>query len=109
MFWRLHIQICSFTSTFTFINYFFSRIFSQRKVFSMTSVWGSSFVSSAGGASMLLVSSSNREQHIFLAQAFPQARLQVRKGGREGSTLCTTGEASPSLPAEDPEQEANSG
>lgn len=76
----------------------------------MTSVWGSSFVSPPGGASTLLLSSKG-EQHMLPAQAFPQARLQASGGGRDGSSLWTSGEASPpSLPAEDAEQqEANSG
>lgn len=72
----------------------------------MTSVWGSSFVSPAGGATTPLVSSSSGEQHMLPAQASPQARLQTERGGREGSSLWTTGVVS--LP-EDPEEEANSG
>ncbi|TNN44428.1 hypothetical protein EYF80_045382 [Liparis tanakae] len=57
-------------------------------------------VDGAGGASGPVSSS-------FFSSS--RARLQVRRGGREGSSLWMTAEASPSLPAEDPQQEANSG
>lgn len=83
-----------------------THLFFFRKVFSMTNVWGSSFVSPAGGTCRILLSSSKGEQHILPAQAFVQARLQARRRGREGSSTWTTGEASR---GEEPEQEANSG
>lgn len=78
----------------------------QRKVFSMIKVWGSSFVSPLGGARRLWIASSGGEQHILLAQAFPQERLHARGGGGEGSSLWITGEAPSSLPNE---VESNSG
>lgn len=77
-------------------------IFFLRKVFSMTNVRCSSFVSPAGGVSRILLSSSKGEQHILSAQAFGQAKLQARRWGMKGSSTGTTGEASQ-------EQEANSG